>query len=120
MRIGLIIQNYRIKNKISMDIFAKKCDLSKAYIGMLEQGVHPKTKKPINPSVDTIKKVASGMGMDFEDLFKMLDEDITLDNEIKIPVDDPTITELKSLVESATPKQRESLLVIAKALLQQE
>lgn len=120
MRIGLIIQNYRIKNKISMDIFAKKCDLSKAYIGMLEQGVHPKTKKPINPSVDTIKKVASGMGMDFDDLFRMLDEDITLDDDIKTPIDDPIISELKMLIDNATPKQRESLLVIAKALLQQE
>ncbi len=88
MRIGLIVQNYRQKNHLSMESFAKRCNLSKAYIGLLEQGIHPKTKKPISPSVDTVRKIAEGMNMDFEDFFKLLDEDITLNDEPSMELDD--------------------------------
>lgn len=98
MRLGLIIQNYRNKTDISMEEFAHKSGISKSYIGFLEKGVHPKTKKVICPSVDIINKAAIAMGMEFDTLFNMIDEKITIKNgeshvfvsesikSIKIPV----------------------------------
>lgn len=112
MRIGLIIQNYRKKNAMSMEAFAQKSGLSKAYVGMLEQGVHPKTKKPIHPSVDTIKRVAAGLGTDFESLFRSLDEDVSLNNE---PFIDEEEQEMVKLYQNASEEIRKAALAVLKA-----
>lgn len=63
MTLGEIISNYRNVNQISMDEFAKRSDLSKGYISMLEKNKNPKTNKPIVPSMDTIWKVSRAMNM---------------------------------------------------------
>ena len=112
MRIGLIIQNYRKRNKMSMDAFAKKCGLSKAYVGLLEQGTHPKTKKPIHPSVDTINRVAIGLGIDFDSLFRSLDEDVTLSNDIITDADEQ---EMLKLFQTASEEMRKAALAVLKA-----
>ena len=79
MKLGEHIYNYRKKNKLSMDDFAKRSGISKAYISLLERGVHPRNNKPIIPSVDTIKKAASAMNMSFDDLFASIDQDISVE-----------------------------------------
>ena len=94
MRIGLEIRKYRKRNNMSMETFAKKCNLSKAYIGLLESGVQPKTGKPINPSVDTVKKVAAAMGMDFDTLIRRIDDDIKLNEEIEPTSENEYINDL--------------------------
>ena len=81
MRLGNIIKNYRETNGISMDVFAEKSGISKSYIGVLENGIRPKTGKPVHPSVKIIRKAARGMNMDFNSLFRMIDEDISLNDE---------------------------------------
>ena len=80
MRIGLIIKLYRESHSLSMEEFAKKANISKAYVGLLEKGMHPKTGNIIKPSIDIIRKVANGMGTDFDTLFRQLDEDVFIDN----------------------------------------
>ena len=76
MTLGEIIKDYRNEHDMSMDDFSQKSGISKAYISLLEKNKHPKTGKPIAPSVDSIKKAADGMGMDFNVLFGMLDCDV--------------------------------------------
>lgn len=78
MTLGEIIKKYRTDNNISMDSFSAKSGISKAYISLLEKNKHPKTGKPIAPSIQSIKQAADGMGLDFNTLFGMLDGDITL------------------------------------------
>ena len=80
MRLGLIIQNYRAENGLSMDEFARRSGISKSYIGFLEKGIHPKTGKIIRPSIEIIRKTADAMLMDFDTLFNMLDEDVTVNS----------------------------------------
>lgn len=80
MRIGLIIKLYRESHSLSMEEFAKKANISKAYVGLLEKGIHPKTGNAIKPSIDIITKVANGMGTDFDTLFRQLDEDVSVNN----------------------------------------
>ena len=41
MTLGEIIKQYRDENKMSMDAFAKKAGLSKAYISILERNYNP-------------------------------------------------------------------------------
>ena len=43
MHLGEIIKEYRDKNKLSMDKFAKMANVSKAYISVLERNQRPKT-----------------------------------------------------------------------------
>ena len=78
MTLGEIIKNYRNMHGISMDDFSQKSGISKAYISLLEKNKHPKTGNPIAPSIDSIKKAASGMGLDFNALFAMIDGDVDL------------------------------------------
>lgn len=89
MTLGDIIKQYREKQKISMDAFAEKSGISKAYISLLEKNKHPKTGKPIAPSIKYIKQVADAIGVDFNDLFSIIDGDVTL-NEKSDLVEDRT------------------------------
>lgn len=78
MTLGDIIKQYRTEHEMSMDAFAVKSGISKSYISLLEKNQHPKTGNPITPSVETIKSAADGMNMDFNDLFAMIDGNISL------------------------------------------
>lgn len=80
MKLGDFIYNYRQTNKLSMDDFAKRSGISKAYISLLEKGYHPRNDKPIIPSVETIKKAASAMNMSFDELFSSIDQDISVED----------------------------------------
>ena len=78
MTLGDIIKKYRTDNELSMDAFSARSGISKAYISLLEKNQHPKTGKPIAPSIQSIKQAADGMGIDFNTLFSMLDGDVSL------------------------------------------
>lgn len=78
MTLGDIIKNYRKSHDLSMDAFSEKSGISKAYISLLEKNKHPKTGKPIAPSIQSIKQAADGMNIDFNILFNMIDGDVSL------------------------------------------
>ena len=84
MTLGELIKKYRIEHEISMDDFAQKSGISKAYVSLLEKNKHPKTGKPIAPSIDSIKKAAIGMGMDFNILFSMIDGNVDLSPDAEL------------------------------------
>lgn len=74
MTLGDIIRNYRETNNITLGEFANTCSLSKGYISMLENNINPRNNKPISPTLPSMAKVASGMGIDLDTLLKMLDK----------------------------------------------
>ena len=79
MKLGEIIREYRLNNKMSMGDFARVSGLSKPYVSMLESNKNSKGGGEINPSVDTITKVAQVVGLNIgEILKKMGDEKIDL------------------------------------------
>ncbi|HEP1510592.1 TPA: helix-turn-helix transcriptional regulator [Streptococcus pyogenes] len=75
MKLGEIIKNFREEKKLSMDRFAEKSGLTKGYISMLEKNEHPKSKKPIIPTEETLLKVAKGMEVDIDFVLNRLDSD---------------------------------------------
>ena len=91
MTLGELIKKYRIEHEISMDDFAQKSGISKAYVSLLEKNKHPKTGKPIAPSIDSIKKAAIGMGMDFNILFSMIDGNVDLSPDAELFASYPNI-----------------------------
>lgn len=90
MKLSEIIREYRTTNNLSMQKFADQCGLSKGYISMLESEFKPNnTKKKIIPSIQAIKKLSVGMGIDFDQLLSSIDGDVSLiDNENKILLND--------------------------------
>ena len=82
MTLGEIIKAYRAEHDMSMDAFAEKSGISKAYISILEKNRHPKTGRPIAPSIQSIKQAADGMNMDFNTLFSMIEGDVDLSPSI--------------------------------------
>lgn len=75
MYIGELIKKYREKHGLSMQDFANLSGISKAYIGVLEKVYNPTTKEPVAPSLPKIQAIASAMGMELDDLLKLLDRD---------------------------------------------
>ena len=73
MTLGDIIKNYRDRNNITIGEFASACSLSKGYISMLENNINPRNNKPISPTLPSMAKVASDMGIELDTLLKMLD-----------------------------------------------
>lgn len=73
MTLGDIVKNYRIEHGLSLREFSRISGVSNGYISMLEKNEHPKTKKPIVPSIEKMRCIANAMGMSFDSLLDMID-----------------------------------------------
>lgn len=72
MYIGELIKKYRSIHNLSMQEFANRASISKAYIGVLEKIYNPKTKEPVAPTLDKMKSIAKAMGMSLDELLQAL------------------------------------------------
>lgn len=75
MTLGDIVKNYRTEHGLSLREFSRISGVSNGYISMLEKNEHPKTKKPIVPSIEKMRCIANAMGMSFDSLLDMIDSD---------------------------------------------
>ena len=107
MTLGDIIKNYRVTHSLSMDAFSEKSGISKAYISLLEKNKHPKTGKPIAPSIQCIKQAADGMSMDFDTLFKKIDGSVVLDEEENFSSESTISERIKKLRKALNLTQTE-------------
>lgn len=82
MTLGDIIKEYRASHEISMDVFAERSGISKSYISLLEKNKHPKTGKPIVPSIQCIRQAAKAMNIDFNILFSRIEGNVILDENV--------------------------------------
>lgn len=74
MKLSEIVYTFRTEHGYSMETFATVCGLSKGYISMVERDWNPQTKKPIIPTMDTLAKLARGMGMTLNNLISIMDD----------------------------------------------
>lgn len=74
MKLGELIESYRIQKGLSQRQFAIVCGLSNGYVSMLESGKNPRTNDPIIPTLSTFKKIATGMGMPLQELMEIVDD----------------------------------------------
>lgn len=85
MKLSRILSNYRKQNKLSMREFAKRCNISNAYISLIE---NEETK---SPTFEMLNKLANGMQIDINELIRQMDDDASVivkakRKGIKIPV----------------------------------
>lgn len=114
MKLGELLKSYRTEHKLSMDAFCELSDLTKGYISMLEKNEHPKSKKPIVPSYDTIEKIAKGMQISTEDLINMLDDD----QEIQINATPAILSKspIQSIYDQLEPNGQRKVVTYAEKL----
>lgn len=118
MKLGELLKSYRTEHKLSMDAFCELSDLTKGYISMLEKNEHPKSKKPIVPSYDTIEKIAKGMQISTEDLIDMLDDD----QEIQINATPVLLSksQIQTIYDQLEPPRQGKVLTYAERQLDEQ
>ncbi len=105
MHLGILIKEYRDEYGLSMDDFADKSGLSKAYISMLEKNENSRSKKPIIPSLETIKAVSDAIGLDFNRIIEIIDPD----TEVKLtPTTAKINRHLRNTIEKLNQLNEES------------
>jgi len=114
MKLGELLKSYRTEHKLSMDAFCELSDLTKGYISMLEKNEHPKSKKPIIPSYDTIEKIAKGMQISTDDLINMLDDE----QEIQINATPAVLSksQIQSIYDQLEPNGQRKVVTYAEKL----
>ena len=103
MTLGDIIKNYREQNNITIVEFAKACSLSKGYISMLENNINPRNNKPISPTLPSMAKVASGMGIDLDSLLQLLEDPVPA--SAPLPADQQQLNDLYTQLDSSNKKK---------------
>lgn len=98
MTLGDIIKKYREENHLSQAAFAKKSGLSKSYISLLELNRHPKSGKPIAPSIESIRLSAKAMHIDFDELFARIDSGVVLNSDHPYTLRDDTEERLSPII----------------------
>ena len=118
MKLGELLKSYRTEHKLSMDAFCELSDLTKGYISMLEKNEHPKSKKPIVPSYETIEKIAKGMQISVEGLIDMLDDD----QEIQINATPPVLSKssIQTIYDELKPPRQVKVLTYAEMQLKEQ
>lgn len=74
MKLKDFIRSYRERQGLSQREFSDRCNMSHSYISMLELGKNPSSGKPLRPTIGTLRKVATGMGMSLDELLKSVDD----------------------------------------------
>lgn len=115
MHLGEIIKEFRAANKLSMAKFAEMANVSKAYISVLERNKRPDTEKPVIPSIPVIKNVAEAMGMSFDDLFNMLE-----DNQVVSVVDDSVVNKISNIVYKLSNDRQRKVYNYAENLINEQ
>lgn len=103
--LGLLLKTLR--GKMSLRDVAQISGLSYSYISSIEKGEHPKTKAPVNPSPDTLKRLSKCYNYPYSNLMKKAgyiddidDESIYETSQEQLDdIDRQIIEEIKNLSE---------------------
>ena len=96
MTIGDVIKEFRKLNDLNLEEFGKMCGLSRSYISMLENNKDPRGN-PVNPSLETIDKIATAIGVDTDALVGQIDQDVIINRK-------KTFTDFDTSEEEAATK----------------
>lgn len=104
MTLGDIILQYRTQHGVSMEQFAKLSGISKGYISMLERNITQRGDVP-SPSIDMYRSVAKTIGMDVDELIRIVEDIISLGSlpQNIIPMPKTTKIPLLGTIACGTP-----------------
>ena len=107
MELSKILRDYRQEHGLKLQVFADRAGLTKQYISMLENNKNSKNGKPIIPSLETLRKLASAMYMNIDTLVATLDgeQDVSLQTKDAGYYTDPEVAEYAEELRT-NPKYR--------------
>jgi len=70
-KLGDFIQGMRATRNLSIRALARMCDISPTHLDTIEKGYDFRTGKKVSVTLLTLEKLASGLGVDAEDLFAL-------------------------------------------------
>lgn len=107
MELSKILRDYRQEHGLTLQVFADRAGLTKQYISMLENNKNSKNGKPIIPSLETLRKLASAMYMNIDTLVATLDgeQDVSLQTKDAGYYADPEVAEYAEELRT-NPKYR--------------
>jgi transcriptional regulator with XRE-family HTH domain len=97
--------------RLSQLDLGKLCGLSAAYIHQIETGINPSTGRGFSPKVDTLRKLAKGLGSPYE----------TLDRLARgLPIDQADeaakVAEIMELLRQVPPDRMEAAMRMLRSL----
>lgn len=107
MELSKILRDYRQEHGLTLQVFADRAGLTKQYISMLENNKNSKNGKPIIPSLETLRKLASAMYINIDTLVATLDgeQDVSLQTKDAGYYTDPEVAEYAEELRT-NPKYR--------------
>ncbi len=90
MTLGKFIARYLDENDLSISEFGRKCGISKAYVSMLIKGINPANGEPLAPSIKIMDKLARGMNVSVDELFRNVDSLVMVNDNESSDSDDQT------------------------------
>lgn len=116
MTIGDYIIKYREEHGLSQRTFAKMSGISNQTVANIENGIHPKSKKPFIPATETLKAIADCTGITLQELFSMCEGSFTFDDAdtsrepLYYTGSNSRVAKIVPLLESCTRKQLDEIL----------
>ncbi|MBS4535465.1 helix-turn-helix transcriptional regulator [Clostridium sp. D2Q-14] len=106
MEIGKKIKELRIKNSLTQEELANRCELSKGFISQVERDL-------TSPSIATFIDMLESLGTNLKDFFNEVEEEkiVFTKNDMFISEDNEYKYELKWLIPNAQKNQMEPILV---------
>lgn len=119
MTLSQIVKQFRTERGLSQRQFSAMCNMSTGYVSMLEEGVNPRTKEPLVPSLVTMRKIAIAMGMSLDELMSMVDGDalVSLSGKDAPAQQDERTSEVIQLFGALDQEHQETLLHVLRGLL---
>ena len=123
LTIGEVIKQYREEHGMSQRQFAIKCNMSNGYVSMLENGVNPKTKQPIMPSISALNTIASAMNISLHELLLQADDmPVNLSQGLNlqsVSETDKRLFEFIDLFSKLLPEQQEYIVMSMKGIAEE-
>ena len=105
MEIGIRIKELRLKNSLTQEELADRCELTKGYISQLENDL-------TSPSITTLKDILTALGCSLSEFFSGFDEQEPLSyGENDYFVKDMDSTAMKWLVPTSQKNALEPVIV---------
>jgi transcriptional regulator with XRE-family HTH domain len=110
-KLGVFIRQKR--GTESLRDLAKRCGVSHTLIDTLEKGYDPRTRKVARPTVDSLKKIAIGLGVNILELLLLAADEECTDLPSPHISQNLEILEIARKLEKLSPEKRKALETLA-------
>ncbi|WP_077623801.1 helix-turn-helix domain-containing protein [Sediminibacillus massiliensis] len=111
-----------LRGKESLREASKRAGISHNYLSQLEKGIDPRTKKPIKPSPDTLKRLADAYNYSYNKLLSLAGytEEAEQEKELETFIKDPELERWYRELPKSKEEDLRRLRIIHEAFKEEE